>query len=105
MGQVRGRADTASGSQWLEREAMRIALFRRWNFRGNLGHQALQVVLNVRYPVVRPDEGRHSDGGRRFELPVDKPGRCHAVAVATVGLAAAPARPCRFLLRVAFGRS
>jgi len=39
----------------------------------------------------------------RFELPVDKPGRCHAVAVATVGLAAAPARLCRFLLRVAFG--
>jgi len=38
-----------------------------------------------------------------FELPVDRPGRCHAMAVATVGLAATPARLCRFLLRVAFG--
>jgi hypothetical protein len=38
-----------------------------------------------------------------FELPVDRADRCHAMAVATVGLAAAPARLCRFFFRVAFG--
>jgi len=46
---------------------------------------------------------RTAQGEGSFELPVDRADRCRAMAVATVGLAAAPAGLCGFFLRVAFG--